>query len=306
MSNVTPSSVAKVYAIPNAHIDPVWIWGWQEGMREVVATFQAAAERLEENPDLYFAASSAAYYAWVDELDPGLFERIRGHVASGRWELVGAEWVEPDCNLPSGESVCRHLLYGQRYFSYAFGQTASVAYNVDSFGHAASLPQLFQKGGLHAYVMMRPQEHEHSLPASLFRWEGVDGTSIFTFRINTGYTTGFFRHDGVDPSVEDERDLLARRSAEHFALAEAEHTPVMMFVGVGDHGGAHPIGDPAAALHVCRVRRRDPVRLTKHLLQSGHGRSDRGLAADCTRRPPYARCRLLLGRVLGQTGELHR
>src|ERR1700728_2512216 len=128
----------RVVAIPNAHIDPVWIWDWREGMREVVATFTAAADRLDTCDDLVFTASSAAYYAWVESIDAVLFERIKEHVRAGRWLVVGGEWVEPDCNLPSGESVCRQLLYSQRYLRKTFGHIASIGYNIDSFGHAAS------------------------------------------------------------------------------------------------------------------------------------------------------------------------
>lgn len=223
-----------VLAIPNAHIDPVWIWGWREGMREVVATFRAAVERLESDPGLGFAASSAAYYEWVERMDPDLFARIQRQVAEDRWELVGGEWVEPDCTVPSGESVCRQLLYAQRYFQRAFGRTATVAYNVDSFGHAGSLPQLLAKGGLRAYVMMRPQEHEKHLPGCLFSWRGVDGTVLPTFRIVGGYQTGV--HGGQD-AEEAEAAVIRSRAAELLERSEREHTPMMLFVGVGDHGG---------------------------------------------------------------------
>src|ERR1700684_2403980 len=226
----------QVVVIPNAHIDPVWIWDWREGMREVLATFGAAADRLDANGDLSFAASSAAYYQWVQESDPVLFGRIRQHVAAGRWQLVGGEWVEPDCNLPGGESVCRQLLYGQRYFHQASGSTATVAYNIDSFGHAGSLPQLFVKAGLDAYIMMRPQEHEKPLPAALFDWEGVDGTRLTTYRIHGAYQTGLPSQDV--PSVAAEQELLGARAAELLARAGDADVPMMFFVGVGDHGGA--------------------------------------------------------------------
>ncbi|HLH99584.1 MAG TPA: glycoside hydrolase family 38 C-terminal domain-containing protein [Acidimicrobiales bacterium] len=225
----------QVLAIPNAHIDPVWIWDWREGMREVLATFEAAADRLDEYPDLSFAASSAAYYRWVEEMDPDLFERIRAHVAGGRWELVGGQWIEPDCNLPSGESVCRQLLYSQRYFHAAFGRTATVAYNIDSFGHAASLPQLFRQAGLDAYVMMRPQEHEKSLPGPLFRWRGVDGTELLTYRITEAYQTGLPR--SARATIEAEQALLEGRADALLEAASQNATPEMFFVGVGDHGG---------------------------------------------------------------------
>jgi alpha-mannosidase len=225
----------SVLAIPNAHIDPVWIWDWREGLREVIATFTAAADRLDQHPGLSFAASSACYYEWVEQLDPELFGRIRAHVAAGRWELVGGEWIEPDCNLPAGESVCRQLLYSQRYFQRAFGTTATIGYNIDSFGHAASLPQLFRKAGLRAYIMMRPGPHEKELPASLFRWQGVDGTGLVTYRIREAYHTGLPGDEAATASAE--RTLIETRAATLLAEASAEKSPAMFFVGVGDHGG---------------------------------------------------------------------
>jgi alpha-mannosidase len=168
-------------------------------------------------------------------MDPALFERIREHVAAGRWELVGGEWIEPDCNLPAGESVCRQLIYSQRYFQQAFGTTASVGYNIDSFGHAASLPQLFRKAGLRAYIMMRPGPHEKTLPSALFLWRGVDGTELPTYRIREGYHTGI--PSDVSATPEAERDIIEKRVANLLSDAASEQAPGMFFVGVGDHGG---------------------------------------------------------------------
>jgi alpha-mannosidase len=221
---------ASVFAIGNAHIDPVWIWDWREGMREVVATFTAAADRLDNCEDLFFTASSAAYYAWVQQMDPLLFERVKKHVHAGRWNVVGGEWVEPDCNLPSGEAVCRHLLYSQRYFHKAFGIPASIGYNIDSFGHAGSLPQLLTKAGLRGYVMMRPQQHERDIPVSLFNWRGIDGTEIPTYRIPIAYTTG-------QQADRSEAEVVRERATSLVERAEAEKRPLMFFFGVGDHGG---------------------------------------------------------------------
>ena len=116
-------------------------------MHEVLQTFRAAVERLDEDPDLRFTASSASYYRWVMETSPELFARIRELVRAGRWVVTGGQWVEPDCNLPCGESVCRQLLYGQRFLAAHLGVTATVGYNVDSFGHAGTLPQLLAAVG---------------------------------------------------------------------------------------------------------------------------------------------------------------
>ncbi len=122
-----------VHLIANAHIDPVWIWDWREGMREVEHTFAAVLDHLDENPDLVFTASSAAYYRWLERVRPDLLDRVRQAVARGSWVVTGGQWVEPDCNLPGGESICRQLLYGQRYLAATFGRAATVGYNIDSY-----------------------------------------------------------------------------------------------------------------------------------------------------------------------------
>ena len=134
----------KLHMIGNAHIDPVWLWQWQEGFHEVRASFRSALDRMKEYPDFTFVASSAAFYKWVEESDPMMFAEIQQRVKEGRWGIVGGWWVEPDCNIPAGESFVRHSLYGQRYFKEKFGITAQTGFNVDSFGHAGTLPQILK------------------------------------------------------------------------------------------------------------------------------------------------------------------
>ena len=217
----------RLLMIGNAHIDPMWIWAWDEGMHEVIQTFRAAADRLEEDPDLTFTASSASYYRWVMETSPELFARIRVLVADGRWIVTGSQWVEPDCNLAAGESVCRQLLYGQRFLAEHLGVTARIGYNVDSFGHAGSLPQLLAAAGIGAYVFMRPGPDEKDLPSPAFRWRGTDGTELPAYRIPIDYST---------PSWAEEK-ALRTRAAELLARSGELGIPLMGFFGVGDHGG---------------------------------------------------------------------
>ena len=217
----------RVHMVGNAHIDPMWIWDWREGMHEVLQTFRSAVDRLDEEPTLVFTASSASYYQWVEQVSPELFGRIRELVAQERWIVTGGQWVEPDCNLPSGESVCRQFLYGQRYLAEHLGMTATVGYNIDSFGHAGTLPQLLAGSGISAYVMMRPGEHEKHIDALAFLWEGVDGTTLPTYRIPYEYTT--------EGSHEDE--VIRQRSAELLERSRQLGYPLMAFFGVGDHGG---------------------------------------------------------------------
>ncbi len=106
----------KIHLIGNAHLDPVWLWRWQEGFAEIKATFKSACDRLDEYPEFHFTSACASYYKWVEESAPDLFERIRKHVAEGRWEITGGWLLQPDCNIPSGESFARHALYSHRYF----------------------------------------------------------------------------------------------------------------------------------------------------------------------------------------------
>ncbi len=218
---------ARLHMVGNAHIDPMWIWDWREGMHEVLQTFRSAVDRLDEEPTLVFTASSASYYQWVEQASPELFGRIRELVAQRRWIVTGGQWVEPDCNLPSGESVCRQFLYGQRYLAGHLGVTATVGYNIDSFGHAATLPQLLAGSGIGGYVMMRPGEHEKHIASPAFSWEGVDGTSLPTYRIPYEYST--------EGSHEDE--VIRTRSTELLELSRGLGYPLMAFFGVGDHGG---------------------------------------------------------------------
>src|SRR5262245_12004228 len=107
--------MATVHLVLNAHIDPVWLWPWQAGADEVVATCRSACERLERHPDLVFTRGEAWAYRTVEQLDPALFERIRGHVEAGRWEIVGGWWIQPDCNLPTGFGMERQIRCGRDY-----------------------------------------------------------------------------------------------------------------------------------------------------------------------------------------------
>ncbi len=212
-----------LYMIGNAHIDPVWLWQWQEGYHEVIATFRSALDRLTEYDEFVFVASSAALYAWVEHSDPVMFAEIKARIAEGRWHVVGGWWIEPDCNIPGGESLVRQALYGQRYFREKFGVTAATGYNVDSFGHNATLPQILRKAGQRYYVFLRPMPHEKDLPSHLFWWEADDGSRVLAFRVMFEYCTW-------------SKDLEAHIRRCGDAL-KAPFDTGMGFFGVGNHGG---------------------------------------------------------------------
>ena len=217
--------------VGNAHLDPIWLWRWQEGCAEVLQTFRSALDRLKEYNDFVFTCSSAAYYKWVEEIDPQMFEEIRTMVKKGRWVPVNGWWVQPDCNMPSGESFARQALYSQLYYYEKFGITCKTGYNVDSFGHNGMLPQLLKKGGMDFYVFQRPNMNENSeIPENLFWWDSADGSRVLTYRLPDGYGA-------------NGKESLDRRIEEMNKRAEETGHGMMLFYGVGNHGGGPTRGD---------------------------------------------------------------
>lgn len=216
----------KIHLIGNAHLDPVWMWRWQEGYTEILQTFRSALDRMKEFPEVKFTSAASAYYEWIEKSDPEMFEEIRKRVKEGRWCIVGGWFLQPDCNIPDGESFARHALIAQRYFKEKFGITAKCGYNVDSFGHNASLPKILKASGMDNYVFMRPSPEEKDIKESLFNWESDDGSSVTAFRIPVVYNVEMKRFETFD-EVKN--------------IAEREKTEFMMFYGVGNHGGGPTI-----------------------------------------------------------------
>lgn len=221
----------KLHIIGNAHLDPIWLWRWQEGCGEVLQTFRCAVERIKQYKGFIFTCSSASYYKWVEEIDPELFEEIRKLVKKGKWVPVNGWWVQPDCNMPSAESFARQALYSQLYYYEKFGKICKTGYNVDSFGHNAMLPQLLNNGGMCCYVMMRPGMHENpEIPENLFWWDSADGSRVLTYRIPYSYAV-----NGKN-DIDRELPLLKER-------VENTGHGMMFFFGVGNHGGGPTKGD---------------------------------------------------------------
>jgi len=216
----------NVYLIGNAHIDPVWLWRWQDGFSEVLATFRSALDRMKDFPDFKFASSCAVYYQWVEKMDPEMFSEIQQRVREGRWDIVGGWFLQPDCNIPCGESFARQALISQRYFKEKFGVIATCGYNVDSFGHNANLPQLLKKSGMENYIFMRPMPEEGEYKDTLFNWESADGSTVCAYRIPWYYA--------IDLTVMDTFGRIKEK-------AEHDGRDYMAFFGVGNHGGGPTI-----------------------------------------------------------------
>ncbi len=217
------ASKFRVHMIGHAHIDPVWLWSWSEGLAVVHSTFRSALDRMNETPDFTFISSSAQFYQWVAENDPQMLSEIRKRVEEGRWNIVGGWWVEPDVNIPCGEALVRQGLYGQRTLEHLLGRKATVAFNPDSFGHTGTLPQILKLQGMENYIFMRPGIKEKTLPADIFWWEGPDGTRVLTYRIPVSYNDSGSVRNRIDQGI-----------------TQFKNQPVnsfMAYYGAGDHGG---------------------------------------------------------------------
>ena len=216
----------KVHMIGNAHLDPVWLWQWPEGLGAMRATFRSALDRMEETEGFVFTSSQAAMYEYVEKCDPKLFADIKKRVEEGRWVIVGGWWVQADCNIPSNEGMVRQALYGVRYFKEKLGVDIRVGYNVDSFGHSAAIPQILKKSGMDYYVFMRPGPHEKpELPSRVFHWESPDGSRVLAYQIPYSYLSSGWGNELVE-KIEKTKTELSRKQ------------PLLMcFYGVGNHGG---------------------------------------------------------------------
>lgn len=224
-TGIWPADAGKYrfHLIGQAHIDPVWLWPWSEGIAVVHSTFRAALDRMNETPDFAFTASSAQFYQWIADNDPDMLEEIKRRVEEGRWSAVGGWWVEPDMNIPCGEAMVRQGLYGQLTFQKLLGRRATVAFNPDSFGHTGTLPQIIKLQGMENYVFMRPGLKEKTIPSDMFWWEGPDGSRVLTYRIPISYT--------------DSRSVRTRIEQVLTQFKDQPFKTFMTYYGAGDHGG---------------------------------------------------------------------
>jgi alpha-mannosidase len=193
-------------------------------MDEVLNTCETICNLLDRHPDIIYTKGEAWGYEQIERLDRALFRRIKRFVAAGRWEVIGGWYIQPDCNLPGEAGFKKQIELGRAYFERAFGFFPRIAYNVDSFGHTAALPELLSEAGQTHYIMMRPKKEEMTLPARLFRWRGrAGGPEIVTYRIPVSYNTP---HGITLEHVEGSLTELPRGIS---------HT--MCFYGLNDHGG---------------------------------------------------------------------
>ena len=173
---------ADIHLTGNAHIDAAWLWPWTETVEVVRQTFGTALQLMNEYPKYTFSQSAAAYDEWLEQKYPPEFQQIQQRVKEGRWEMVGGMWVEPDLNMPDGESQVRQLLVGKRYFQSRFGVDVRIGWNPDSFGYNWQLPQIYKRSGVDYFVTQKMAWNDtNQLPLKIFWWQAPDGSRVLTY-----------------------------------------------------------------------------------------------------------------------------
>ena len=174
------STVHRISAIGHAHIDTAWLWPLRESIRKCARTVSTALAYMEEYPDYVFGCSQPVQYSWMKKYYPAIYEGIKEAHKRGQWELLGAMWVEPDCNLTSGESLVRQILLGKQFFEDEFGTSPDNVWIPDVFGYAASMPQIMKKSGLPYFLTQKISWSQFNrFPHHSFQWQGIDGSRVF-------------------------------------------------------------------------------------------------------------------------------
>ncbi|MGD0912925.1 MAG: glycoside hydrolase family 38 C-terminal domain-containing protein [Terracidiphilus sp.] len=216
---------ATFYEVGNSHIDAAWLWPWTETVDTVKRTFGTALQLMYEYPDYHYTQSAAVYNEWLAQKYPDMNDEIKRRIKEGRWEVVGGMWLEPDLNMPDGESLVRQLLVGKRWYKQNYGIDVKVGWNPDSFGYTWQLPQIYKKSGVDYFVTQKMTWNDtNQLPFKLFWWESPDGSKVLAY----------FPHDYVNDT------LNPVRLSDDLALARQKSTgltDLMDLYGIGDHGG---------------------------------------------------------------------
>jgi alpha-mannosidase len=215
---------SSIWLVGNSHIDAAWLWPWTQTVDMVRRTFGTTLQLMDEYPQATYAQSAAAYSEWMYEKYPMLHQQIVDRVKQGRWEMVGGMWVEPDLNMPDGESLVRQILIGKRYFKDKFGVDVRVGWNPDSFGYNWQLPQIYKRSGIDYFVTQKMAWNDsNQLPLKIFWWQSPDGSRVLTY----------FPHDYVN----DMEPLRIVRDLAMGADLNPGSQEMMHLFGMGDHGG---------------------------------------------------------------------
>jgi len=229
MARRNSATVHTISAVGHGHIDTAWLWPLREAIRKCARTFSTALDYMARYPEYVFACSQPQQYLWMKVHYPAIWEGIREAVRRGQWEVVGSMWIEADCNLPSGESLARQLLYGKRFFLREFGIETKDVWLPDVFGYPGTLPQIFRHAGVAYFMTQKLSWNQYNrFPYHTFHWEGIDGSRLFTH----------FPPAGNYSADTGAADLC--KTARNFTGHAASGRSLLLY-GYGDGGGGPSI-----------------------------------------------------------------
>ena len=225
LDKVTGGHSLEISAIGHAHIDLAWLWPIRETKRKAARSFSTVLKNMEIYEDYIFGASQPQLYEWIKTDYPALYEKIKGRIKEGRWEVQGGMWVEPDTNLPGGESLVRQILYGKRYYKEEFDVDVETLWLPDVFGYCAALPQILVKSGIKYFMTIKLSWNTiNQFPHHTFLWEGLDGSKILAHMP----PEGTYNSPASPASVH-------KTEVNYLDSAVSDHA--LLLFGIGDGGG---------------------------------------------------------------------
>ncbi len=218
-------SALELSAIGHSHLDLAWLWPIRETKRKGIRTFSTVLHYFDLYPSFQFVQSQAQLYDWIKTLQPRLYARVKEKAAQGRWEPNGAMWVEPDCNMPSGESFVRQFLYGQKFFLEEFGRRCDVCFLPDTFGYSAALPQIILGAGVRYFTTQKMSWNSvNRFPYQSFIWQGMDGSRVLAHMLPEQNYLSSAMPRAIKMNEEN-----------YYEKGKSSHA--LMLFGIGDGGG---------------------------------------------------------------------
>ena len=235
-----------LYCVGYAHLDTQWRWDFCKTIDQfILDTLDQNFDRFETYPGYVFNFTGSVRYQMMKEYYPERYARLKRYIAEGRWFVSGSSVDEGDVNVPSAESIIRHVLYGNEFFRREFGKE-SVDYMLpDCFGFPASLPSIWAHCGLLGFSTQKlTWGSAVGIPFNLGLWEGPDGKSVIAALAPGSYVGSIKGRVDTNPQWVERINNNGRK----YGVWADFH-----YYGVGDMGGA-PRADDVANYVACAER----------------------------------------------------
>ena len=228
-----------IYGIGHCHIDTCWLWPWAETKRKVARSWSNQCDLMDRYPEHRFTCSQAQQFKWLKQYYPSVFDRVKGWIKKGHFQPIGGSWVEHDTNMPSGESLVRQFLYGQRFFESHFGERCTTFWLPDTFGYSTQIPQISRLAGMTRFFTQKLSWNNiNNFPHTTFQWVALDGSQVVCHMAPSETYTAEAHFGDVRRSVTQHKSM------------DNDRTSLLVF-GKGDGGGG-PTFEHLEKLRRCR------------------------------------------------------